>query len=67
MTENIKDFRPLLTRAYTTGEPIAPVLLVSPRRFPRGTGKRTRLSAEALHGWLGLPGAGARPDEDWLI
>ncbi|HEV2780427.1 MAG TPA: DUF5615 family PIN-like protein [Actinophytocola sp.] len=65
-TENIKDFRPLLTRACTTGDPIAQVLFVSPRRFPRGTGNRTRAIVDALLGWLKLPNANARPDEDWL-
>jgi Domain of unknown function (DUF5615) len=65
VTENIKDFRPLLMRAYTTGETIAPLLLVSPRRFPRGGGDRAEAIVKALTAWLHQ--ATHRPDEDWLI
>ena len=67
VTENIKDFRPLLLRAYSTGEPHACLLLVSPRRFPGGKGNRTNIIVEALAGWLSRPDAGERPDEDWLV
>ena len=66
ITENIKDFRPLLMRAYTTGERVAPLLQVTPRRFPRGTGDRTQTIVKALTTWLSRPDAGSRPDEDWL-
>jgi predicted nuclease of predicted toxin-antitoxin system len=67
VTENIKDFRPLLLRAYTTGEPIAPLLLVSPRRFPRGGGDRTEAIVKALTTWLDRAKQDDRPDEDWLV
>jgi hypothetical protein len=67
VTENIKDFRPLLMRAYTTGEAIAPLLLVSPRRFARGGGDRTEVIVKALTAWLHLAEPGDRPDEDWLM
>ena len=67
VTENIKDFRPLLLRAYSTGEPPACLLLVSPRRFPRGQGNRTNTIVEALAEWLSRPDASERPDEDWLV
>jgi hypothetical protein len=67
VTENIKDFRPLLVHAYTTCEPAASLLLVSPRRFPRGTGERTQAIVKALDAWLGQPDADERPDEDWLV
>jgi hypothetical protein len=66
VTENIKDFRPLLMRAYTTGETVAPLLLVSPRRFPRGGGNRTETIVKALTAWLHMSELGNRPDEDWL-
>lgn len=66
VTENIKDFRPLLIRAYQTGESIAPLLLVSPRRFPRGTGDRTEVIVKSLTAWLGFADSHDRPDEDWL-
>ncbi|MGH3585355.1 MAG: DUF5615 family PIN-like protein [Pseudonocardia sp.] len=65
VTENIKDFRPLLLRAYPGGDAVAPLLLVSPRRFPRGQGNRTDVIVTALQKWLCA--AGARPDEDWLV
>lgn len=65
VTENIKDFRPLLADAYANGETIAPLLLISPRRFPRGTGDRTQVIVKALAAWLTRPDD--RPDEDWLI
>jgi hypothetical protein len=66
VTENIKDFRPLLIRAYTTGDAIAPLLLVSPRRFPRGSGDRTAAITAALTVWVHLAEQDNRPDEDWL-
>ncbi len=67
VTENIKDFRPLLLMAYSAGTEAAQLLLVSPRRFPRGGGNRTNVIVEALAGWLERPDADRRPDEDWLI
>lgn len=67
VTENIKDFRPLLLRAYTTGEAIAPLLLVSPRHFPQGSGDRTEVIVKALTAWLRAAERGDRPDEDWLV
>jgi hypothetical protein len=67
VTENIKDFRPLLARGYATGEAIAPLLLGSPRRFPRGSGDRTEVIIKALTVWLRGAEFGKRPDEDWLV
>jgi predicted nuclease of predicted toxin-antitoxin system len=67
VTENIKDFRPLLTQVYTSGDSIAPLLLVNPRRFPRGTDNRTQAIVQALTTWMSQPGANDRPDEDWLV
>lgn len=66
VTENIKDFRPLLLHAYALSKPVAPLLLVSPRRFPRGTGDRTQAIVKALTAWLRQPGVDNRPEEDWL-
>lgn len=66
VTENIKDFRPLLLRAATSDMPVAPLLLVSPRRLPRGSGGRTAAITAALHDWLARPDANERPLEDWL-
>jgi hypothetical protein len=67
VTENIKDFRPLLLNAYTTGEQVASLLLVSPRRFPRGSGERTHAIAKTLGIWLGEAEHRPLPDEDWLV
>ena len=66
VTENIKDFRPLLLQAVATASPAAPLLLVPPRRFPRGRGDRTAVIVSALHSWLSRPDADQRPVEDWL-
>lgn len=66
VTENIKDFRPLLLQAAAAGAAAAPLLLVSPRWFPRGRGDRTAVIVSALHGWLTQPGIDRRPAEEWL-
>lgn len=66
VTENVKDFRPLLLRAHANGDPVAPLLLVSPLRFPRGTGRRDAAIRRALRAWLAQPDVDRRPDEDWL-
>lgn len=66
VTENVKDFRPLLPSAYDNNDPVAPLLLVAPGRFPRG-GRRAAAVVSALGMWLAQEDAGSRPDEDWLI
>jgi predicted nuclease of predicted toxin-antitoxin system len=66
VTENINDFRPLLLQAIATGHPTASLLLVPPRRFPRGRGDRTAAIVTALRSWLDHPDAPRRPVEDWL-
>jgi hypothetical protein len=67
VTENIKDFRPLLQQAYASGDPVAPLLLVPPGRFPRGTGGRAEAISAALLRWLAAADVEDRPDEDWLV
>ncbi|MEQ6896039.1 DUF5615 family PIN-like protein [Microbacterium sp. KR10-403] len=67
VTENIKDFRPLLMDAAAQGAPFAALLLVPPRRFPRGRGDRSAVIIAALHEWLAARDAGERPLEDWLV
>lgn len=64
VTENIKDFRPLLMAAMGSGEPVASLLLVPPRRFPRGRGAAPMIAA--LTEWLEAE-VGARGVEDWLV
>ena len=65
VTENIKDFRPLLTQALSRGEKVAPLLLVPPRRFPRGRGDRNSAIAAAISAWLTT--GEERSLEEWLI
>jgi hypothetical protein len=66
VSENIKDFRPLLLRAVAAGDPVAPLLLVPPRHFPRGRGDGTAIITTALRDWLDRADARQRPVEDWL-
>lgn len=66
VTENIKDFRPLLLAASAAGTPGASLLLVPPRRFPRGRGDRNANIVAVIDAWLKRPDAGPRPVEDWL-
>ena len=66
VTENIKDFRPLLQQAYAGGDPMARLLLVAPDRFPRGAGRRTSANVAALNEWFGAFHDAGRPVEDWL-
>lgn len=66
VTENIKDFRPLLLAATAAGTTAAPVLLVPPRRFPRGRGDRNAAVVAAFDAWLRRPDVDPRPKEDWL-
>jgi hypothetical protein len=66
VTENIGDFRVLLMTALASDAPAAPLLLVPPRRFPRGRGDRTAAIVVALATWLAQPDADRRPVEDWL-
>jgi hypothetical protein len=65
VTENVKDFRPLLRRAQEAGTPGAGLLFTSSRRFPRSR-RNPALLIEALHAWLCHPEVARRPPEDWL-
>ncbi|QAY59565.1 hypothetical protein ET475_05905 [Microbacterium protaetiae] len=67
VTENIKDFRPLLMEAAATGTPLAALLLAPPRRFPRGRGDRVAAIVAALNEWLAADDVTDRPVEDWLV
>lgn len=65
VTENVADFRVLLTRALSGGLPAARLLLVSTSRFGRAP-SRVGALAEALSAWAERPNAAERPLEDWL-
>jgi hypothetical protein len=64
VSENVRDFRPLVRRAEEAGAPTAGVLFTSGRRFPRSRRNRGPL-IEALERWLAAEG-GPPPLEDWL-
>ncbi len=64
VTENVKDFRPLLRREE--GEAGPGILLTSSRTFPRSR-RSVGLLVAAIESWLCLPDAVSRPPEDWLV
>lgn len=65
VTENVKDFAPLLRRAEEPGRTTAPVLFTSSRTFPRSRRNPGPLIT-ALDAWLRAPDVTRRPAEDWL-
>jgi hypothetical protein len=66
LTENVKDFRPLLLRAMQAGGVSSGVLFTSSRTFPRSRQNPGPL-INALHRWL-VDGPPTAPiTEDWLI
>jgi hypothetical protein len=66
LTENVKDFRPLLLRAMQAGGVPSGVLFTSSRTFPRSRQNPGPL-IDALHRWL-VDGPPTAPlTEDWLI
>jgi hypothetical protein len=66
LTENIKDFRPLVLRALQAGTTVAGILYTSSRAFPRSR-KNPGPLIQAIHAWL-LSGPPEAPlSEDWLL
>jgi hypothetical protein len=65
LTENVKDFRPIMLRALQAGGAIAGLLFTSSRAFPRSRRNPGPL-VQAVHAWLasGPPAPPLR--EDWL-
>ena len=65
LTENVKDFRPILLRALQADSAVAGILCTSNRAFPR-TRKNPGPLIQALDAWL-RTGPPERPlSEDWL-
>jgi Domain of unknown function (DUF5615) len=65
VTENIKDFRPILLRAVQEGIGVTGILFTSSRTFPRSR-KNPGPLISALHQWL-MAGPPEPPvTEDWL-
>lgn len=65
VTENVKDFAPLLRRAEELGQPAAPLLFTSSRSFPRSRRNPGPL-IDALDAWLRAADINVPPLEDWL-
>ena len=65
VTENVKDFGPLLRRSEESGHPPTPLLFTSSRTFPRSRRNPSPL-IDALDAWLRAADAPRRPVEDWL-
>lgn len=65
VTENVKDFRPLLRDADESGLSGAALLLTSSRTFPRSRRNPAPL-VEALDHWMRGDDVARRPAEDWL-
>jgi len=65
LTENVKDFRPLLRAAADSGRPHASLLLTSSRTFPRSR-RNPRPLLDALLAWLKQPGSRTSSTEEWL-
>jgi predicted nuclease of predicted toxin-antitoxin system len=66
LTENVKDFRPIMLRALPGGPPGCGLLFTSSRAFPRSR-KNPGPLINALHAWL-TAGSPAPPvTESWLL
>ena len=65
VTENVKDFAPLLRRAEELDRPAAPLLFTSSWTFPRSRRNPGPL-INALDAWLRAADATPPPVEDWL-
>ena len=65
LTENVKDFRPIMLRALQTGTPAVGLLLTSSRTFPRSR-KNPGPLIQAVHSWLAGGLASSAPAEVWL-
>jgi predicted nuclease of predicted toxin-antitoxin system len=66
LTENVKDFRPIMLRALPGGPPDCRLLFTSSRAFPRSR-KNPGPLINALHAWL-TAGPPAPPvTESWLL
>lgn len=65
VTENIKDFAPLLRRGDEMGRNAAPLLFTSSRTFSRTRRNRGPI-IDALDAWLRAAQANEPPVEDWL-
>jgi len=66
LTENVKEFRPILLRALQADTPVTGILFTSGRSFPRSR-KNPGPLIQAIHAWL-VSGPPESPlTEDWLL
>lgn len=65
LTENVRDFRPILLRTMQAGMPVVGIAFTSNRSFPR-TRKNPGPLIRALDSWLRAGPPEARLTEDWL-
>ncbi|MEP7022361.1 MAG: DUF5615 family PIN-like protein [Actinomycetota bacterium] len=66
LTENVKDFQPILQQARQGGTPTAGVLFTSSRAFPRSR-KNPGPLIHALHAWLTTRTPPPPATEDWFL
>jgi Domain of unknown function (DUF5615) len=66
LTENVKDFRPILLRALQADGVITGLQFTSSRTFPRSRQNPGPL-IDALHRWLAIGPPPAPLTEDWLL
>lgn len=66
VTENVRDFRPILLSAMQGGAPITGILFTSSRSFPRSRQNSGPL-VEALDAWLKFGPPSPPLTEDWLV
>ncbi|MEN3305813.1 MAG: hypothetical protein V7603_2015 [Micromonosporaceae bacterium] len=66
LTENVRDFRPIMLRTLQAGGAAAGLLFTSSRTFPRSRQNPGPL-IDALHAWLRAGPPPAPLTEDWLF
>ncbi|HEX6500560.1 MAG TPA: DUF5615 family PIN-like protein [Micromonosporaceae bacterium] len=66
LTENVKDFRPIMLRTLQAGGPTAGLLFTSSRTFPRSRQKPGPI-IEAVDAWLNSGPPRPPVIEDWLL
>jgi predicted nuclease of predicted toxin-antitoxin system len=66
LTENVKDFRPIMLRAMQAGSPGCRLLFTSSRTFPRSR-KDPGPLISTLHAWLTAGPPTAPVTESWLL
>jgi predicted nuclease of predicted toxin-antitoxin system len=66
LTENVKDFRPIMLRALQAEPPGCRLLFTSSRAFPRSR-KNPGPLIRALHAWLNAEPPAPPVTESWLL